>query len=164
MKPKAALTLLVALITTSAWAAGLPEPAAPTWPTTDEVIDQFSTDLTASPADIMAQGLLLTSAEAANFWPMFDKFQKEQQAISDQQLRGLLQYRDTYRKLTDDDALDFANSLLKRDQQIHDLRVKYLAMFQEVVSPRVAARAIQLDRRLGNVSQVKISSHVPLIP
>jgi len=32
------------------------------------------------------------------------------------------------------------------------------------VPTRVAARAIQLDRRLGLVGQVKVSSQVPLIP
>jgi hypothetical protein len=42
--------------------------------------------------------------------------------------------------------------------------VKYLAKFQEVVPSRIAARAIQLDRRLGLVGQVKISSQIPLIP
>ena len=41
--------------------------------------------------------------------------------------------------------------------------MKYLAKFQEVVPPRIAARAIQLDRRLGLVGQVKISSQIPLI-
>jgi hypothetical protein len=42
--------------------------------------------------------------------------------------------------------------------------VKYLAKFQTVVPTRVAAHAIQLDRRLGLVGQVKVSSQVPLIP
>jgi hypothetical protein len=33
-----------------------------------------------------------------------------------------------------------------------------------VVPPRIAARAIQLDRRISQVSQVKVSSQIPLIP
>jgi len=75
-----------------------------------------------------------------------------------------VKYRDTYKTLSDADALAYANSLLTRDQKIHDLRVKYLAKFQTVVPTRVAARAIQIDRRLGLVAQVKVSSQVPLIP
>ena len=69
-----------------------------------------------------------------------------------------------YKTITDADALAYANSLLTRDQKIHDLRVKYLTKFQTIVPTRVAARAIQLDRRLGLVGQVKVSSQVPLIP
>jgi len=66
--------------------------------------------------------------------------------------------------ISDANALAYANSLLERDQKIHNLRVKYLAKFQTVVPTRVAARAIQPDRRLGLVGQVKVSSQVPLIP
>jgi hypothetical protein len=66
--------------------------------------------------------------------------------------------------MNDAAALAYVNSLLERDQRVHDLRIKYLAQFQTVVPTRVAARAIQLDRRLGLVAQVKVSSQVPLIP
>ena len=46
---------------------------------------------------------------------------------------------------------------------MHDLRVKWLAKFQTVVPVKVAARAVQLDRRLGQVTQVGLSSRIPLI-
>ena len=127
-------------------------------------MQQFRDDLQAAAADVMAKGLTLNAEQAAKFWPMFDAFQKEQKAIIDEQLTSLVKYRDTYKTLSDADALAYANSLLERDQKIHDLRVKYLAKFQTVVPTRVAARAIQLDRRLGLVAQVKVSSQVPLIP
>ena len=64
---------------------------------------------------------------------MFDAFQKEQKAIIDEQLKSLVKYHDTYKAISDADALEYVNSLLERDQKIHDLRVKYLAKFQTVV-------------------------------
>ena len=164
MLRKILLTLLILVCAIPARATDSLNNPATTGPTTDEVIEQFRIDLQASAPEIMARGLVLSSVEAAKFWPMFEAFQREQRAIIEEQLTAVLQYRDTFHKLTDEDALDYANSLLERDQRTHDLRVKYLAMFQEVVSPRIAARAIQLDRRLGLVGQVKISSQVPLIP
>ena len=94
---------------------------------------------------------------------MFESFQKEQKAIIDEQLQSVVKYGEMYATLSDTDALAYVNSLLARDQKIHDLRVKYLAKFQQVVPVRVAARAIQLDRRLGLVGQVKVSSQVPLV-
>jgi len=161
---KCLLTLLIAVSTTPAWAADPLPDSTVTWDSTDQVIEQFRADLQAAPADVMAKGLVLSSGEAARFWPMFEAFQKEHRAITEEQLRSVLQYRDVYRKLTDDDALDYVNSILKRDQKLLDLRVKYLALFQTVVSPRIAARAIQLDRRMGLVGQIKFASQVPLIP
>ena len=164
MNRKSIVTLLAIAVTTPLWAADAPNSTATDQPTTEQVIHQFRDDLQLRAADIMAKGLTLSAEEAAKFWPMFDAFQKEQQAIIDEQLASLVKYRDTYKTLSDADALAYANSLLTRDQKIHDLRVKYLAKFQTVVPTRIAARAIQIDRRLGLVAQVKVSSQVPLIP
>jgi Spy/CpxP family protein refolding chaperone len=164
LNTKNILMLLGLLCVAPAWSADAPASANAAAPTTEQVIEQFRNDMQAAAADVMAKGLTLTGEQAAKFWPMFDAFQKEQKAIIDAQLKSLLKYRDTYQTMTDADALSYANSLLQRDTKIHDLRVKYLAKFQEVVPARIAARAIQLDRRLGLVAQVKISSQVPLIP
>ena len=164
MNSKSIVMLLALLCTTPAWSAETPAATNPTQPTSEQVIEQFRNDLQAKAADVLAKGLTLTADQAAKFWPMFETFQKEQKLIIDEQLKSLMKYRDAYQSMTDSDALAFAKSLLQRDQKVHDLRVKYLAKFQEVVPPRIAARAIQLDRRLGLVGQVKISSQIPLIP
>ena len=111
----------------------------------------------------MAKGLTLTSEQAAKFWPMFETFQKEQNAIVDGQLKATQKYGEQYASLTDADALAYVNALLARDAQMHELRGKWLAKFQTVVPVKVAARAVQLDRRLGQVTQVGLSSRIPLI-
>ena len=46
---------------------------------------------------------------------------------------------------------------------MHDLRVKWLQKFTAAVGAKSAASAIQLDRRLGNITQVQLSSQIPLI-
>ena len=164
MYRKSIVTLLALVCTAPLGAADTPDSTSAAQPTTEQVMQQFRDDLQAAAADLMAKGLTLNAEQAAKFWPMFDAFQKEQKAIIDAQLKSLVKYRDTYKTMSDADALAYANSLLARDQDIHDLRVKYLAKFQTVVPTRVAARAIQIDRRLGLVAQVKGSSQVPLIP
>ena len=164
MNTKSIVTLLGLLCMAPVWSVAEPASENATPPTTDQVMEQFRTDMQAAAADVMAKGLTLTAEQAAKFWPMFEAFQKEQKSVIDEQLQSLVKYDNTYKTMTDADALAYANSLLKRDQKVHDLRVKYLAKFQEVVPARIAARAIQLDRRLGLVAQVKISSQGPLIP
>ena len=66
------------------------------------------------------------------------------------------------RELPNETYSKFALSAL--DQAMHDLRLKWLATFQTVVPAKIAARAIQLDRRLSQVAQVKVSQQIPLIP
>lgn len=164
MNFKNLIVLFSLLCAVPAWSADADADTKAAQPTPEQASEQFRIDMQAVAADVMAKGLTLTAEQAAKFWPMFETFQKEQKAIIDEQLKSLIKYGDTYKDMSDADALAYANSLLQRDQKIHDLRLKYLAKFQSVVPSRIAARAIQLDRRLGQVAQVKISSQVPLIP
>jgi Spy/CpxP family protein refolding chaperone len=152
------------LVTASAWSA---EPANTPTPAQiqaqEDTVQQFRNDLMAKRADIMAKGLTLTAEQAAKFWPLFQQFEKEQDAVVKGQIEAIENFASHYQDLSDKDALAYVNSLLDRDQKMHDLRVKWLAKFQTVVPVKIAARAIHLDRRLGQVGQVQISQRIPLI-
>jgi hypothetical protein len=94
---------------------------------------------------------------------MFESYQKEQDTIVNGQLEATEQFARNYHQLSEKDALDYVNALLLRDQKMHDLRVKWLAKFQTALPTKIAVRAIQLDRRLGQVAQVQISQKIPLV-
>jgi Spy/CpxP family protein refolding chaperone len=148
------------LLTASAWAADAPKTPAQAQ---EDTVTQFRNDLMAKRADIMAKGLTLTADQAAKFWPLFEQFEKEQDAVVKGQIEAIESFASRYQDLSDKDALTYVNALLDRDQKMHDLRVKWLAKFQTVVPVKMAARAIQLDRRLGQVGQVQISQRIPLV-
>jgi Spy/CpxP family protein refolding chaperone len=161
----AGLALTLSCATLAADPKPTVQPASYTAPTADQeqAIAQFKTDLMASRAEVMAKGLTMDAQQAAKFWPLFETFQKEQAAIVDAQTKSLKEYADHYRTLSDADATAYINSLLERDQKMHDLRVKWLGKFSAAIGPKSAASAIQLDRRLGNITQVQLSSQIPLI-
>jgi len=159
MKTKFVLAVALAL-TPLVWAAD-PAPAAK--PTDEQTVAAFRNDLMAKRADIMAKGLTLTADQAAKFWPLFEGFQKEQDVIVNGQLQATEAFAQHYQTLSDQEAIDYVNALLERDQKMHDLRVKWLKKFQTAVPSKIAARAIQLDRRLGQVAQVQISQQIPLV-
>lgn len=157
MKLVCAMALLAAA---SAWSADPPKTTAPT---NEDVVAQFRNDLMAKRADIMAKGLTLTADQAAKFWPLFEQFEKEQDAVVKGQIEAIENFASHYQDLSDKDALTYVNALLDRDQKMHDVRVKWLAKFQAVIPTKMAARAIQLDRRLGLVGQIQISQKIPLV-
>jgi len=162
MKPKFLFAVALALAPL-AWSAD-PAPAAQTAPLTNEqVVAQFRSDMMAKRADIMAKGLTLTADQAAKFWPLFEAFQKEQDLIVNEQIQATEEYAKHYQTLSDKDALSYVNMLLARDDKMHALRIKWLAKFQTVLPAGMAARTIQLDRRLSQVAQVQISQRVPLV-
>jgi Spy/CpxP family protein refolding chaperone len=156
------LAAMVLTLTCPAWAADSPQAQAA--PTQEEIVADFRNDLMARRADVIAKGLTLTSDQAAKFWPLFDAYQKEQDVIVNEQLEQVKAYADHFQSLSDEDALNYLNSLLTRDQKMLDLRRKWLAKFQKVVSAKTAARAIQIDRRLSIVTEIRMSQQVPLLP
>jgi len=130
---------------------------------TDEALKVYRADLQGERADIMAKNLTLTADQAAKFWPAYSKFQAEQGTIVDAQLAAMQKYVASYGNIDDAKALEYANANLTRDQQMFDLRSKWLKEFQKILPARVAARVIQIDRRLGLAHQLFLSSQLPLI-
>jgi phage terminase large subunit-like protein len=143
----------------SSAAPGQQTPAGPT----DATMNAYRKDLQGERADIMAKNLTLTAEQAAKFWPEYAKFQAEQSAILDEQLKGIQQYVAGYAKLDDATALTLVKANLARDAQMQTLRTKWLAEFQKIVPTRIAARVIQIDRRLGLAHQLSMSAQIPLI-
>lgn len=139
-----------------------PQPGAPA-PSVEEVLKSVRADMQSSRAEIIAKNVTLTAEQAAQFWPVFDKYQKEQNVIMDAQLKSIQKYAETYQSLDDAGALALINALLDRDAKMTALRQHWLGEFQKVVPAKTATRVVQIDRRLSNLAQLQISSQIPLV-
>jgi|SRR5687767_1761884 len=165
------LTGLIVVLSVSAivWtAAQQQQPASATSAATkvttmDDVLHAIRSDLQGDRADILAKNLTMNSEVAAKFWPMFEKYQTEQNVIMDEQLRGLQRYIENYDTLDDAGALALINAHFDRDGRMNALRQKWFGEFQKVLGTRLAARAMQIDRRLSLAHQSQFSSRIPLI-
>jgi len=146
--------------------AQAPQPVAPsTGPkvNVDEVLKSMRADMQGARADVMAKNLTLTADQASKFWPVFNQYQKEQNVIMDEQLKGIQSYVDSYRTLDNAGALALMTAHLDRDAKMTALRLRWLGEFQKVVPANIAARAMQIDRRLSMLAQLEISSQIPLV-
>jgi len=129
----------------------------------DSALKNMRADMQSTRSDIMAKNVTLTAEQAAKFWPIFDAYQKEQNVIMDAQLRDIQKYVASYETLDDAAALAMINAHLDRDAKMVALRVKWMPEFQKVLPTRLAARVMQIDRRLSLLAQLEISSQIPLI-
>jgi hypothetical protein len=157
--------LVVCFVVASAQAQEPPQQASTTpasAPTVDDVVKSVRADLQSSRADIMAKNLTLNSGQAAKFWPVFNAYQKEQNAIIDDQLKGIQKYVDSYETLDDAAALSLMKAHLQRDAKMNALRQKWLGEFQKVLPTKLAVRAMQIDGRLSLAAQMEIASRIPL--
>src|SRR5580765_1544433 len=112
------------LLATQVYSAA-PAQQAPAGPT-DATMTAYRKDLQGERADIMAKNLTLTAEQAAKFWPEYAKFQAEEAAVVDQQLKAMKTYANTYATLDDAAALAQVSANLDRDLQINTLRKKWL--------------------------------------
>ena len=132
-------------------------------PTVDEALKALRADMQSSRADIMAKNLTLTADQAAKFWPVFNAYQKEQNAIMDDQLKGVQKYVDSSETLDDAGALALMRAHFDRDAKMNALRQKWLGEFQKVLPTKLAVRAMQIDRRLSLAAQTEVTSRIPLV-
>ncbi|HEX5217612.1 MAG TPA: hypothetical protein VFV98_19260 [Vicinamibacterales bacterium] len=163
---KTSLFLVLALVATfSASTIGSPASQAPqpAAQSIDDVMKTFRADLQASRTDLIAKNVQLTADQAAKFWPLYQKYQAEQNAIIDEQLKSGQQFMAKYDTLDDATAAAWIKALFDRDTRMNALRQKWLPSFQEVLPTRVALRVVQIDRRLSLVQQMEISARVPLV-
>ncbi len=140
-----------------------PAGAQPSAASVDEALKAMRADMQSSRADLMAKNLTLTAEQASKFWPMFNAYQKEQNVIMDEQLKSIQKYAETYATLDDAGAKALITAHLDRDAKMTALRQHWLGEFEKVVPARIAARAMQLDRRLSMLAQLEISSQIPLV-
>lgn len=154
---------LFSMVAVSGIAAQQAQPVSTTTASMDEMLAAVRADVQASRADVMAKNLSLTAAEAAKFWPVYEAYQKQQGVIMDAHEQGVQRYIEAFDTLDDAGALALIKAHLERDLSMDSLRQKALVDLQRAVGTKLAARAIQIDRRLSLAYQLQITSKIPLI-
>ena len=144
------------------WIAAQARPVA-TPTAIDEALAVFRADMQANRAEVMAKNLPLTADQAAKFWPVYDAYQKEQNAIMDEHLKSLQRYIESVDTLDDASALALIQAHLDREATMTSLRQTALGAFRTAVGTKLAVRALQIDRRLSLAYQLQSLAKIPLV-
>src|SRR5262249_29783041 len=130
--------------------------------TVDDVVQAVRSDLQTSRKDVLAKNLTLTPDQSAKFWPLFEAYQKEQNAIMDEQLTRVQHYIESAHTLDDASALALIHSHVDRDARMVALRQQWLGRFQNAIGTKLAVRMMQIDRRLSLSQQLRLVAKIPL--
>jgi hypothetical protein len=129
----------------------------------DEDIKLFRKDLRSMRKQIIAANLDLSDKEAVQFWPLFERYTQELVAKQDQKYVLLKEYAQDYTTMTDAEAEKYIRGRASVDQDILQVRLKYLPLFRKVLSGKSTALFFQLDWRLGLIMDLQLASQTPLI-
>jgi len=129
----------------------------------DKDIEMLRADLRAQRKQITAQNMTLTADEATKFWPIFDQYRQEAIKFNDERWAVIKDYAANYNTMTDAQAQDYIQRSTAVDQQLLALRMKYLPVFEKVISPKKAALWYQIDRRIDLLINLQLSAVIPMV-
>jgi hypothetical protein len=162
-RTKALITVLTLIMV----AAGLTVPLHPVLyaeerdPGSD--FELLRADIRTKKMELVAERMQFTGKEADAFWPLYRKYEVEQAAINDKKIAVIQDYMESHDNLDNALSKDLAQRVFAVDQMTLDLRKKYFQEMAGVLSPKTAARFLQLERRLQQLVDVQLASKFPLI-
>ena len=129
----------------------------------DQDIEMLRADLRAQRKQIMAENMTLTADEATKFWPIFDQYRREAIKPNDERWAVIKEYAANYNAMTDAQAQDYMNRSTAVDQQLLALRMKYVPIFEKVISAKKTALWYQIDRRIDLLINLQLSAQIPMV-
>jgi len=142
---------------------GSSQPTAKTKSGIDQDIQLLRKDIRSQKKQLIAANLNLTADQATKFWPLYDQYTAELSKIGDQKTALIKEYADQWGTMTDEQASSLMKRSLAVDEQIAQLRIKYMPMFSQVVPGQVVATFFQLDRRFQGLLDIQLASQLPLV-
>lgn len=129
---------------------------------TDDTIQLMRQDIRSQRKQIVAANLPLTEAESIKFWPVYDRYVVDHSKIYDARYALIKEYAKNYNTMTEDQARNFITRWTKTEEQMAQLRLAWIPEFEKVTSAKKTAMFFQIDRRLGLMVELKLSSEIPL--
>jgi hypothetical protein len=114
---------------------------------------------------VVEDNLILTEAQAAAFWPIYEDYQRELRALDERVVRLVNEYSEAYgaSSITDAIAARLLAEAIALDEAEVDLRKRYAARLVAVIPPIEAARYLQIERKIRAVVEFDLADRIPLV-
>jgi transposase-like protein len=115
--------------------------------------------------ELIRSELRFTAAEAAAFWPIYERYQAASSAIGDRYAALLTEYVDRYNSgdLSDEYAVRLLDDYFGIKQEMIDVQTKFLPKFREVLPALKVAQFFQLENKIRAEIDSQLAIAIPLI-
>ncbi|HSB70985.1 MAG TPA: hypothetical protein VLT62_16785 [Candidatus Methylomirabilis sp.] len=115
---------------------------------------------------LVAANMDLTESEAKGFWPVYDSFQADLQALNERLGKLIVRYADLYkaRTLTDDAAKSLMDEALAIEQAEVNLKQAYVPKLAAALPATKVARYLQIENKIRAVIKYELADGIPLVP
>jgi outer membrane murein-binding lipoprotein Lpp len=143
--------------------ASAQQPSANAQQELDQDVKLLREDIRAKKKKLIAANLNLTPDQATKFWPVYDQYTADLVKINNEKYAVIKEYADAWGSMTDDQAISLINRGLAVDEQVAQLRLKYVPIFNKVVPGKTTATFFQLDRRIQSMIDMQLAAQLPLV-
>jgi hypothetical protein len=126
-------------------------------------VELVRSDIKTQKAFILAQNMELTEAEAVDFWPLYEQYSHDLDALNDQRLAMIRKYLVTDKTLTEEQARQLAAEFLSLEEKKTALKRRYFQEFAKVITARKAVRFFQIENQLNAAIDLRLAASLPLI-
>jgi len=126
-------------------------------------VELLRSDVRSQKIAILTEMMNFTDAEDAAFWPIYREYDVELSKINDDRLKLIAEYAKNYENLSDTTADTIAKGALELEGRRHALKLKYYDRVKAALSPKQAARFLQVENQLLLLIDLQIASMLPVV-
>ena len=156
--------VLVALVLSVLCLPAAAQPkTAPAEISLDSYMALVRSDLRTEKRTIVTATMEFTAAESTAFWPIYDKYERDQMKQGDEELALIKSFAEKNPTLTDAQAKDLSMQVFALQKSRVALKEKYFKVFEKAIGAKKTARFFQVDNRLNLLMAIQIASEIPLV-
>ncbi|HJR78056.1 MAG TPA: hypothetical protein VJ805_13830 [Nitrospiraceae bacterium] len=114
---------------------------------------------------LVASNMELNEAEAKQFWPLYDSYQKELEQLNQKLGKTITEYAEAFNKgpVPNDQAKKLMGEVLNVEEQEVKLKRSYAEKVGKVLPATKAARYIQIENKIRAIVKVELAQAIPLV-
>ena len=114
---------------------------------------------------LVAANMDLTEAEAKAFWPVYDAYQKDLEALNQRTAAVIKSYADAWnaQSMDNEKAKKLTSDFLGIQSDEVKLMQSYVPKLNKAVSAIKVARYLQIENKIRTIVKYELTSQVPLV-
>jgi hypothetical protein len=129
----------------------------------DANLDILRDTIRANKKALVAVNLTLSDTEAAQFWPIYDRYQGELTAVNDRLVKVVQDYTASFHDLSNEKAMDLVGQYLSAEEDRAKIRRTYLPEFAKALPGRKVARFYQIENKTDAVLRYDLAAQIPVV-
>lgn len=123
----------------------------------DENLQLLKSNVRSQKKQVVAANMDLTDVEAEKFWPVYDRYATDLAKVYDTKIALLEEYLDNYQTMSGDQAETYLRRRAAVEEDLMQVRLKYLPEFRKVLTGRQTALFYQIDWRLDLMINLQLA-------